>query len=56
MKCAKRKEEIVKYETKVEGIQHLKSKKIWLEYPPERYEDSDGSQKKIETLNNGYLC
>ena len=51
MKCVKRKEEIVKYATKVEGIQHLKSKKIC----PERYEDFDGSQKKIETLDNGYL-
>lgn len=40
---------------KVEGIQHPNSKKVWLEYLPERCEGFDRSQKKTKTLDNGYL-
>ena len=51
--CEERKEEIMRYETMVKNIR--KTKNILLRNLPERYEDFDGSLKKMETLDNGSL-
>jgi len=50
-----RKEDIMRYATLMKAINIQKTKKIWLLNLPERYEDSDGSLKNMETLDYGYL-
>ena len=50
-----RKEEIMRYETMLKTINVQNTKKIEIGNLPKRYEDSDGSLKKMETLDNGYL-
>ena len=53
--CEERKEEIVINATMIKAINIWKTKKIWLRNLSKRYEDSDGSLKKMETLDKAYL-
>lgn len=49
-------EDIMRYSTMMKEINIQKTKKIWVGNISKRYEDSDESLKRMETLDNGYLC
>jgi len=53
--CEERMEETMRYAIVAKAINILRTNNTWLGTLPKIYEDSDGSLKKMETLDNGYL-